>query len=301
MPRPDLTDHIREFEECIRRDPMQRGLIATEPQFGRLCPGHLADAAAHLAEFGMRVGIVTGFYIPAANPPAAETDGPPGALLLAQALLAMGIETFIITDGFCFGAFSAAAHFAKYPAERLLQYPFANDSAAARWRSDFFTRESELNLSHLIAIERVGPSHTVESLAAQPRMGDVPLERFAKLVPPEHRNHCHNMRGENIDQFAGDLHRLFEEVGAVAPRVKTIGIGDGANEIGMGSVPWEDLERRLSGEQAPRIPCRIATHWNIIAGISNWGAYALAAATALRRRQSSAVAPYDCRQQQELL
>jgi hypothetical protein len=306
MPRPAAADHIREFEECIRRDPTGRGLIATEPRLGRLCRGHLADAAAHLAEFGTRVGIVTGFYVPGGNPPAAETDGPPGALLLAQSLLALGIESFLITDGYCFGAVSAAARFANYPAERLLQYPFSNDSdtardATARWRSDFFTRESGLSLSHLIAIERVGPSHTVESLAAQMRTGEVPRERFTVVVPPEHRNHCHNMRGENIDQYSGDLHRLFEDAGAVAPSAKTIGIGDGANEIGMGSIAWEDLERRLPGEQAPRIPCRIATHWNIIAGISNWGGYALAAATALLRHQIAAVAPYDCRQQQELL
>src|SRR5579871_239785 len=204
--RPVPPDQIREFEECIRRDPAQRGLIATEPQFGPLCPGHLAEAAAHLARFGKRVAIVTGFYIPAADPPAAETDGPPGALLLAQSLLAAGIDSFVITDGYCFSAVAAAAHFAGYPAERLIQYPYVNESdtardATARWRTEFFRRESGRNLSHLIAVERVGPSHTVESLAAQMRTGDVPRERFTTVVPPEHRDHCHNMRGENIDRF----------------------------------------------------------------------------------------------------
>src|SRR5262245_59972336 len=99
------------------------------------------------------------------------------------------------------------------------------------------------------------------------------------------------MRGENIDHFAGDLHRLFEEAPALVPGVRAIGIGDGAKAIGMGAVPWEELERRLVGEQSGRVPCRIETDWNIVAGTSNWGAYALAAAVASLRGNVTAIAP----------
>jgi len=274
--------------------------------FGPLCSGHLAQAAAHLAEYGRRVVIVTGFFIPAGDPPSAETDGPPGALLLAQTLLALGIDCRILTDPFCFGAVVAAAKGCGFPTERLVQSPQpcaagAANNAAASWRSEFLRNEARESLSHLVAIERVGPSHTAESLSRQRRTGEIPLQRFIDRVPPEHRDCCHNMRGENIDQFAGDLHRLFEEISEVQPGVKTIGIGDGANEIGMGAVPWEDLERRLSGEQSARVPCRIAADWNIVAGTSNWGGYALAAAVALLRGQVSALAPFDSRQQQAVI
>lgn len=274
--------------------------------FGPLCPGHLALSAAHLAEFGRRVVIVTGFYIPAGNPPAAETDGPPGALVLAQTLLALGIDSRVLTDSFCFGAVLAAAKSCGFPSERLVQSPPPReagtiDTAGASWRSEFLRNEVRQNLSHLIAIERVGPSHTADSLARQPRTGEIPLQRFIDRVPLEQRDCCHNMRGENINRFAGDLHRLFEKILEIQPDVKTIGIGDGANEIGMGVVPWEELERRLSGEQSARVPCRIATDWNIVAGTSNWGGYALAAAVALLRGQVSAVAPCDSRQQQTVL
>ena len=297
---------ISEFDASIRRDPAQRGLIGTEPMFGPLCPGHLAEAAAHLAEFGRRVVIVTGFYIPAGNPPAAETDGPLGALLLAQTLLALGIDSRVLTDSFCFSAVVAAAKSCGFPTERLLQLPQPVtagqlDTAAASWRSEFLRNEVRQNLTHLIAIERVGPSHTADSLARQSRSAEIPLQRFVDCVPQEHRDCCHNMRGENIDRFAGDLHCLFEEIAKVQPEVKTIGIGDGANEIGMGAVPWEELERRLSGEQSARVPCRIATDWNIVAGTSNWGGYALAAAVALLRGQVSVIAPFDSRQQQTVL
>jgi len=297
---------LREFDASIRRDPAQRGLIGTEPMFGPLCPGHLAQAAAHLAEFGRRVVIVTGFYIPAGNPPAAETDGPPGALLLAQTLLALGIDSQVLTDSFCYSAVAAAAKSSGFPTERLLQLPQPVkagdlDTAAASRRSEFLRNEARQNLSHLIAVERVGPSHTADSLARQPRSAEIPLQRFVNRVPVEHRDCCHNMRGENIDRFAGDLHCLFEEIPAIQSDIRTIGIGDGANEIGMGAVPWEELERRLSGEQSARVPCRITTDWNVVAGTSNWGGYALAAAVALLRSQISVIAPFDSRQQQTVL
>jgi hypothetical protein len=300
------ADLIAEFETCIRRDPAQRGLIASEPMYGPLCPGHLASAAADLAEHGRRVAIVTGFFIPAGEPPAAETDGPPGALVLAQVLQVLGIETSIVTDRFCFSAVAAAAECSGYSADRLLRYPDPADPSAGhvstvRWRSDFLHPGSSDAISHLIAVERVGPSHTAESLARQVRSGAAPADRFHQQVPPAHRDHCHNMRGEIIDPYAGDVHRLFEEFATACPSGKKIGIGDGANEIGMGSIPWEDLERRLTGEQAGRVPCRIATDWNIVAGTSNWGAYALAAAVALLREDTAAVAPFDSRQQEDVV
>ncbi len=300
------SDLLRQIDVCIRRDPAQRGLIGSEPQFGPLCAGHLEAAATDLARFGTRAAIVTGFYIPAGTPPAAETDGPLGALVLAQTLLALGIESFVVTDGFCFKALSAAARAANYPAERLIEYPHADglDSsgdATARWRKEFFDGGAGKDLSHLIAVERVGPSHASESLARQKRVGPAPVDRFLEKVPREYHNHCHNMRGQNIDLYSGDVHVLFEEATAEMPAIKTIGIGDGANEIGMGVVPWEELERRLTGEQSGRVPCRIATQWNIVAGTSNWGAYALAAGVALVRGQISAVAPFDVRQQQMVL
>jgi hypothetical protein len=300
---PDL---ISEFETCIRRDPAQRGLIASEPLFGPLCPAHLGDAATHLARFGRRVAIVTGFFIPGGAPPAAETDGPPGALVLAQTLQALGIDSLIVTDGFCFGAVAAAAQCAGFSAARLIRYPDDDDAAAgrdalARWRIELLRPESGDAVSHLIAVERAGPSHTSESLVRQSRSGAAPADRFNQQVPLEHRDHCHNMRGEIIDRYAGGVHRLFEEIASACPSAKTIGIGDGANEIGMGSIPWEDLERRLAGEQSGRVPCRIAANWNIVAGTSNWGAYALAAAVALLRGDPAAIAAFDSRQQQAVV
>jgi hypothetical protein len=226
------------------------------------------------------VALVTGFFVPHAEPPAAETDGPPGTVLLAQALEGIGIETVVITDEFCRSAVVAAAAACGYAREQVISCPQGDTRT---WMEHFYERGAGRELTHLVSIERVGPCHTPESLAAQRRDCDSPIEEFLAHVPVEARDRCHNMRGKIIDDCTANLHRLFELLPHYRPQAKTIGIGDGANEIGMGAIPWEELRRRLPGEFAARVPCRIATEWNIIAGTSNWGAYALAAATLVLR------------------
>ncbi len=69
----------------------------------------------------------------------------------------------------------------------------------------------------------------------------------------------------------------------------------------MGCIPWEDLARRIGGDAAAWIPCRIATDWNLIAGTSNWGAFALAAATLWRLDRVASLAPLDEDFQRQLL
>lgn len=286
---PNTDDLIDDIDSLIRRDPARRGLIASEAQFGPLCPGHLAQAARSLAATGRNVGIVTGFFVPAANPPAAETDGPPGAVFLAAVLEGIGVETMLVTDQNCASAVRAAVTAARLKSTKV--YVVADVTTPGS--EAFLTSGPGELLTHLIAIERVGPSHTVESISRQTRVGACPQSEFEREVPPECRGHCHNMRGEPIDDFAAPLYRLFEDSHKYRSDLCTIGIGDGANEIGMGGIPWAELRRRLEGPQAPLIPCRVETDWNIIAGTSNWGAYALAASVALLRGRLDVLVPLD--------
>jgi hypothetical protein len=284
---------IDEFERLIRRDPARRGLIGSESIFAPLGPGQLHAAAEELAASARRVGIVTGFFIPAADPPAAETDGPPGAIVLARALESLGIQTWLITDEPCAPALQAIVAAADFPADRVIVFPV--DCAAT---FDQHTGLIPDGLTHLIAIERVGPCHTPESLAAQ-SCADAPLlERFTAAVSADHCGCCHNMRGEIIDPCTAPLHLLFENR---RDGLKTIGIGDGGNEIGMGSLPWDDLCRRLSGPHAAWVPCRTATDWTIIAGTSNWGGSALAASTLLLRGGVDVLRPWDREHEERLL
>lgn len=284
---------IDEFERLIRRDPARRGLIGSESVLAPLGLGQLRAAAEELAANARRVGIVTGFFIPGADPPAAETDGPPGAIVLARALEALGAEAWLITDELCAPALRSMAAATDFPADRIVVFPV--DCAAA---FDRHARRMPDGLTHLIAIERPGPCHTLESFAAQASADGLLLERFTAAVSADHCGCCHNMRGEIIDSCTAPLHLLFENR---RDGLKTIGIGDGGNEIGMGSLPWEDLCRRLTGPHAAWVPCRVATDWTIIAGTSNWGGYALAAATLLLRGAAEVLRTWDGDHEERLL
>src|SRR5262249_9775920 len=61
----------------------------------------------------------------------------------------------------------------------------------------------------------------------------------------------------------------------------TIGIGDGGNEIGMGSLPRDIVEHDIPN--GPLIAATTRTDHLIVAGVSNWGAYGLLAAIASLR------------------
>jgi len=64
----------------------------------------LTGAVSSLAQKGRKVVIVTGFYVPVGDPPATETDGPPGALALAKGLRDLGMEVSLLSDEYSLSA-----------------------------------------------------------------------------------------------------------------------------------------------------------------------------------------------------
>ena len=295
-----IDSRLAEMERLIRRDPAQRGLIASEAARGPLCPGHLAAAARHLVEHGRRVLLVTGFFIPGASPPAAETDGPPGTVLLAAALKQLGLLIQIATDEPCRTAVEVAAQNMGLASEEVCTIPTRHEEHESWFARLLATTSHQPPLTHLISLERVGPSHTSASVQTQ-LLGSSDSEPsaqqdFDRLVLPQDQDRCHNMRGECIDAHTAPLHRLFE-LANTRDDIRTIGIGDGGNEIGMGSIPWHELHRRLNGPHAARVPCRIATDWTIVAGVSNWGGQALAAAVLSLTNNTHAARDWTANQQ----
>ncbi len=265
---------LSEIETAIRRDPARRGLLSRAGE--SLGLGELHAAAQSLASTPGRVFIVTGFYIPLAEPAAAETDGPPGAVALAQTLNRLGHQVILVTDPFCASALQAASRAAGLPADSVEVLNNVMSLAALLERADGAA-------SHLIAVERVGPCYSHDQILT--RCGEVVATRFIERVPQELWSKCLNMRGVVIDEWTVDFSSAFE---TRVEGLTTIGLGDGGNELGLGKFAWHELATRLDGIADPRILCRVAADHAIIAGTSNWAAYGLAAATAILADQPQA-------------
>jgi hypothetical protein len=167
------------------------------------------------------------------------------------------------------------------------------------WVDSLLDRELAQGMTHIVAIERVGPSHTWQSVAE--REGDAAATRFAEETPPEHRNAHHNMRGLVIDRHTAPMYRIFQRIAERKLPIATIGVGDGGNEIGMGKFPWSVLREAIRVGPAAHTACRVATDHAIVAGVSNWGAYALALGVAVLRGKTESAAHWTIAEQAKLI
>ena len=203
----------------LARDPHDNLFTATKGDFEAACRGLIAPREPGIICY-------TGFYIPTADPPAFETDGPLGALFLYRALPNVGIPVGLI-------------------AEEPIQNAFASGLDAARFPLPDAVAFRDWLPSHFCWIERAGPATDGRCYTMSGR--DTSAHLNMKLSAGLHPD---------------DTHR-------------TIGIGDGGNEIGMGKIPHETIVKNIPNGDL--IHCRVPTDHLIVAGVSNWGAYALAA------------------------
>lgn len=95
-------------------------------------------------------------------------------------------------------------------------------------------------------------------------VGLISIERCGKNKNGKYAN----MRGVDISERTAQIDLLFE---LFYGKIPTIGVGDGGNEIGMGNVA-DVITEKLSLE-----PCVVKVDCLVIATVSNWGAYAIAA------------------------
>jgi len=272
---------LARIRELIQEDIGKRGL-RTDPAANLIsaCSEDFDAACQSLASTpNPALAIITGFFIPHAQPPCGETDGPLGAIFLARALVPLGFRIAILTDGFC----SKALEFGLKACELESKVPlFTLPPRSEDWESWQNTFLARFSPTHLLAVERVGPSHTTSSLKAQPGSTPQDMKRFEREVPKAHHDHCHTMRGLDITGQMAPAHLLLEGVARREPNVITIGIGDGGNEIGMGKIPWEVIRRNIPN--GGLVACRVPADYLIVAGTSNWGAYGLAAGVRILRR-----------------
>ena len=137
--------------------------------------------------------ITTGFYVAGH----AETDGPPGALILCLILKKLGYIPVILTDKYCQNFFE------KYDIKVIyMDIKLKNEN-----KIDFVERTiEEYNPTGMISIERCGLNI---------------------------QNNYANMRNISINEYTAEIDLFFM---IYYNKIPTIGIGDGGNEIGMGNL-----------------------------------------------------------------
>ena len=232
-----MREQIDQIEALIQHE-VGRGATG---MFAASRGGLWNAVSAFAASRPRHVGILTGFFVPRATPPAAETDGPAGAALLALALSRIGVRCRLLTDEACRAACEAALSgggVTSVPVDAVL--PDASlHLVTEAWRA--------LGIDWMIAIERCGLSAD-----GRPR----------------------NMRGEDIGRHVAPLDHVF-----IAGPWRTIAIGDGGNEVGMGALPPGLIAREVP--LGATIACVTPADHLITAGVSHWGVYGVIAGLAL--------------------
>jgi hypothetical protein len=163
---------------------------------------------------------------------AAETDGPPGAVALAKALHKLGFEVAYVTDKY------AAPLFAPDIAgpESVIEFPITDSEKSNDFAQNLL---NDIKPAVIISTERCGIALSGKYL---------------------------NMVCRDITEFTAKIDYLFQSY------ERTIGIGDGGNEIGMGNLAHEIAIARVNKL--------------IVASVSNWGAYGLIAAISILVKQN---------------
>ena len=255
----------------LARDPHDNLFTATAGDFQAACRS-LADHPEPV------LGVVTGFYIPAAM--AGETDGPLGAVFLARAFDPRSVRVQLATDPHSRRAIRRGLRAAgrRVPVRTTEEYPGDyNPDPASEWAAPAVLP------GH---IETFRPTHTVA------------LERCGRAADGRY----YTMRGTDVTKHAHRDYHFFPPYrpGHEAyPQPPTIGIGDGGNEIGMGKVPHEMVAKNIPNGHL--IHCRVPTDHLIVAGVSNWGAYALAAGVYVLRGVKPPPDLFDPDREREIL
>lgn len=238
-----LNRALAEIEALCTADVQQRniGPLADHVQ------GNLASAAADIARHPKpHIAIISGFFLGGATPPNCETDGPPGAVLMAAGLTAAGVVCRLATDMASAPVLTATATAAglsgRVPIDviRSPTWPRANGESCEQLASRWHART--LPVSHVVAVERCGPGRDGIVRGAQ---------------------------GEPVSPANASFEPLF----APGHGWVRIAVGDLGNEIGMGSIPYDLVARSIA--HGAMHWCRVGSDYPIIAGISNWGAAAL--------------------------
>jgi hypothetical protein len=173
---------------------------------------------------------------------APETDGPPGAVALGRVIAALGSRVMYVTDAYSAPVLRGLLR----RGEEIIEFPIIDHQASWSHAADLI---ASLKPTMTIAVERCGL--TDEGV-------------------------YQNMRGLDVSGYHAKIDYLFRIHGC------SVGIGDGGNEIGMGSVAAAiPMVMPIAGR-----PCVTSTTRLVISSVSNWGALGVIAAMSRLRKQN---------------
>ncbi|XP_068004880.1 D-glutamate cyclase, mitochondrial isoform X1 [Melanerpes formicivorus] len=240
----EAAQKIKTLETLIGIDPGDRGIIHLLRQ------DELLKACLSMSH-AQSVLITTGFPTHFTHEPPEENDGPPGALAIAAMLQALEKEVAIVTDQRAMNLNKKIIEEAvqigilKKPIP-LLSYQRESADSALTFLCEN-GNPGKPRFDHLVAIERAG-------MAAD--------------------GNYYNARKVNIKHLVDPIDELFLAAQTI-PGVTTTGVGDGGNELGMGKVKDAVKKHIKNGDV---IACDVEADFTIVAGVSNWGGYAIACA-----------------------
>ncbi|KAM4690808.1 D-glutamate cyclase, mitochondrial isoform 1-T3 [Rhinophrynus dorsalis] len=238
------AEKIRSLEKLVGVDPGNRGVKHL------LIKDELLKSSLSLSH-SKSVLITTGFPTHFKHNPPEETDGPPGAIAMAAMLQALGKQVSIVTDERAIDLHKDVLDrcvqqgILKSPVP-LLYYKEENEDSALKFLCEDGNPQKP-RFDHLVAIERAG------------RASD---------------GNYYNARKINIKHLVDPIDNLFVAAQLIKG-ITTTGIGDGGNELGTGKVK-EAVKKYI--KNGDTIACDVAADFVIIAGVSNWGGYAVACA-----------------------
>ena len=137
-----MTTSFTAIEDIILQDDI-RGMKALR---AHMKDGWLDSSAQLLLDHPGKILIVTGFYILRASEP--ETDGPPGAVAIGEALKALGNTVAYVTDAPCMTSMRAIAG-----DDEVIEFPITTHNESLKFAHDLLAEHAA---SALISIERAG-------------------------------------------------------------------------------------------------------------------------------------------------
>ena len=254
------------YASGVPRGIIHRLYDAARAEAGRPLTTLATEAIMRAVKPGERVLIVTGAGAPPFLP-FGETDGPLGAVAIAHALdLGLGAKPIFLSEERNLGPIKATAEAAGLSI--LPEEMFAARPAAALCLPLVLAPEDGLAQAAAL-VARYQPAAVI----------------FVEKGGPNGKGRFHTITGMGRDRTmmasADALADVAREAG-----ILTVGIGDGGNEIGFGRVAEAVAEIQEFGRQC-RCGCGggigtvVATDVLMVAAISNWAGYALAAGIAL--------------------